>query len=137
MEEPCQIDENEGDGADDAKQFDGRREEGVAVGERRVHGACARPETAAEPSAFDDAFLQFVVVEGCFNVGMDNLPPPDSFQNIVNKDYEPIPGLYAVGLDAAGLYGDSYNMEVLGAANGFTHTSGRIAARHIIENLKA
>ena len=55
----------------------------------------------------------------------------------VNKDYEPIPGLYAVGLDAAGLYGDSYNMEVPGAANGFTHTSGRIAARHIIENLKA
>ena len=50
------------------QRLDGRREEGVAVGERRVHGACARPETAAEPSAFDDAFLQFVVVEGCFNV---------------------------------------------------------------------
>ena len=49
---------------------------------------------------------------------------------VVDKDYEPIPGLYAVGLDATGLYGDSYNMEVPGAANGFAHTSGRIAGRH-------
>ena len=49
---------------------------------------------------------------------------------VVDKDYEPIPGLYAVGLDATGLYGDSYNMEVPGAANGFAHPSGRIAGRH-------
>ena len=49
---------------------------------------------------------------------------------VVDKDYEPIPGLYAVGLDATGLYGDSYNMVVPGAANGFAHTSGRIAGRH-------
>lgn len=53
---------------------------------------------------------------------------------VVNKDYEPIEGLYAVGLDATGLYGDSYNMEVPGAANGFAHTSGRIAARHFISS---
>ena len=49
---------------------------------------------------------------------------------VVNEDYEPIPGLYAVGLDATGLYGDSYNMEIPGASNGFAHTSGRLAARH-------
>lgn len=54
---------------------------------------------------------------------------------VVNKEYEPIEGLYAVGLDATGLYGDSYNMEVPGAANGFAHTSGRIAARHAISEL--
>lgn len=54
---------------------------------------------------------------------------------VVNKDYQPIPGLYAAGLDASGLYGDSYNMEVPGAANGFAYTSGRIAARHIIGTL--
>lgn len=52
---------------------------------------------------------------------------------VVDKDYEPIPGLYAVGLDATGLYGDSYNMEVPGAANGFAHTSGRLAARHFLQ----
>ena len=54
---------------------------------------------------------------------------------VVDKDYEPIPGLYAVGLDATGLYGDSYNMEVPGAANGFAHTSGRIAGRHFAAQL--
>ena len=54
---------------------------------------------------------------------------------VLNADYEPIPGLYAVGLDATGLYGDSYNMEVPGAANGFAHTSGRIAARHAIAQM--
>lgn len=53
---------------------------------------------------------------------------------VVTAEYEPIPGLYAVGLDATGLYGDSYNMEVPGAANGFAHTSGRIAAHHAIES---
>lgn len=53
----------------------------------------------------------------------------------VDKDYRPITGLYAVGLDATGLYGDSYNMEIPGAANGFAYTSGRIAARHIASTL--
>lgn len=54
---------------------------------------------------------------------------------VLNADYEPIEGLYAVGLDATGLYGDCYNMEVPGAANGFAHTSGRIAARHAISQM--
>lgn len=54
---------------------------------------------------------------------------------VLNADYEPIEGLYAVGLDATGLYGDSYNMEVPGAANGFAHTSGRTAARHAISQM--
>lgn len=54
---------------------------------------------------------------------------------VVDVDYNPIPGLYAVGLDATGLYGDSYNMEIPGAANGFAHTSGRIAARHAVATI--
>ena len=54
---------------------------------------------------------------------------------VVDKDYQPIPGLYAVGLDATGMYGDSYNMEIPGAANGFAYTSGRIAARHVMSAL--
>jgi fumarate reductase flavoprotein subunit len=54
---------------------------------------------------------------------------------VVDAEYRPIPGLYAVGLDAQGLYGDTYNMEVPGAANGFAHTSGRIAARHVVATL--
>lgn len=56
---------------------------------------------------------------------------------VVNTDYEPIPHLYAAGLDVTGLYGDSYNMEIPGASNGFCHTSGRIAARSAIAMMDA
>ena len=53
----------------------------------------------------------------------------------VDADYNAIPGLYAVGNDAIGMYGDAYALTVPGVANGFAHTSGRVAARHIIEAL--
>ncbi|MCL2783785.1 MAG: FAD-dependent oxidoreductase [Propionibacteriaceae bacterium] len=55
---------------------------------------------------------------------------------VTDKDYKPIPGLYAVGMDASGLYGDTYNLDVPGTANGFAHMSGRVAARHVIATLK-
>ncbi len=54
---------------------------------------------------------------------------------VTDKNYEAIPGLYAVGMEATGLYGDTYNLDVPGTANGFAHTSGRLAARHIISTL--
>ena len=56
---------------------------------------------------------------------------------VTDAGYQPIPGLYAVGLDATGLYGDTYNLDCPGTANGFAHTSGRIAARHAIKTIKA
>jgi fumarate reductase flavoprotein subunit len=49
---------------------------------------------------------------------------------------EPIPGLYAAGLDAGGLFGDCYNLDVPGTANGFAHASGRVAARHAASVIK-
>ena len=52
---------------------------------------------------------------------------------VTDADYTPIPGLYAVGNDASGLYGDCYNLDVPACANGFAHTSGRVAARHAIK----
>ncbi|HWQ74926.1 MAG TPA: FAD-binding protein [Syntrophomonas sp.] len=55
---------------------------------------------------------------------------------VTDKDYKPIPGLYAVGNEASGLYGDTYNLDVPGTANGFAHASGRVAARHVIKTLK-
>jgi fumarate reductase flavoprotein subunit len=54
---------------------------------------------------------------------------------VTDKDYVPIPGLYAVGNDASGLYGDTYNLDVPGTANGFAHASGRVAARHVMKTL--
>lgn len=55
---------------------------------------------------------------------------------VTDKDYRPIPGLYAVGNEASGLYGDTYNLDVPGTANGFAHASGRVAARHAIRAIK-
>ena len=55
---------------------------------------------------------------------------------VTDKNYKPIPGLYAVGMDASGLYGDAYNLDVPGTANGFAHASGRVAARHAIATIK-
>lgn len=54
---------------------------------------------------------------------------------VTDADYRPVPGLYAVGMEASGLYGDTYNLDVPGTANGFAHASGRVAARHVIATL--
>lgn len=55
---------------------------------------------------------------------------------VTDFNYQPIPGLYAVGNEASGLYGDTYNLDVPGTANGFAHASGRVAARHAIQAIK-
>lgn len=55
---------------------------------------------------------------------------------VTDEDYTPIPGLYAVGMEASGLYGDTYNLDVPGTANGFAHASGRVAGRHVVGVLK-
>ncbi len=56
---------------------------------------------------------------------------------VTDEDYRPIPGLYAAGNDASGLYGDSYNLDCPGTASGFAHASGRKAARHAIRVIKS
>lgn len=51
---------------------------------------------------------------------------------VVNKSGSTVPGLYAIGLDAGGLYGDTYDMRIAnGAASGFSVTSARLAVKHI------
>ncbi|MDR1190006.1 MAG: FAD-dependent oxidoreductase [Bifidobacteriaceae bacterium] len=55
---------------------------------------------------------------------------------VIDHSRRPIEGLYAVGNDASGLYGDAYNLDVPGSTNGFAHTSGRVAARHVAARLR-
>ncbi len=51
----------------------------------------------------------------------------------LDKEDNPVPGLYAVGTDASGLYGDSYNFQYSsGATLGFAVNSGRIAGRNAL-----
>jgi fumarate reductase flavoprotein subunit len=52
---------------------------------------------------------------------------------VVDKKGNAIPGLYAVGFDAAGMWGDGYAIKgSTGASAGFAANSGRIAARNAL-----
>ncbi len=46
---------------------------------------------------------------------------------VLDDDHDPIPGLYAAGLDACTIYGDSYPFILPGNTMGFALNSGRIA----------
>ncbi len=57
---------------------------------------------------------------------------------VLDKRGRVIPGLYAAGADAGGLYGDSYCFkETSGAALGFAGNSGRIAGRNVLQYLRS
>ncbi len=52
---------------------------------------------------------------------------------VLNKELEVIPGLYAVGNDAGGMYGDSYDVVMAGGTFGFAVNSGRIAGENVLK----
>jgi fumarate reductase flavoprotein subunit len=52
---------------------------------------------------------------------------------VLNREDEVIPGLYAVGFDAAGMYGDSYDLMATGSTLGFAVNSGRIAGENALK----
>ncbi len=54
---------------------------------------------------------------------------------VVDKEDVPIPGLYAGGLDAGGMYGDSYDVIMSGGTSAFAANSGRIAGRNALAYL--
>jgi fumarate reductase flavoprotein subunit len=54
----------------------------------------------------------------------------------LNKNWDVISGLYAVGQDATGgLFGDTYPIELPGTTYGFALTSGRMAAKAILGDM--
>ncbi|QTF08563.1 FAD-dependent oxidoreductase [Brenneria izadpanahii] len=55
---------------------------------------------------------------------------------VVTGQGRAIPGLYAGGLDAGGMYGDSYDLEMGGASFAFALNSGRIAAENAVHYIK-
>jgi fumarate reductase flavoprotein subunit len=61
----------------------------------------------------------------------------DDHWRALGEDDKPIPGLYVVGCDAGGLWGESYSLPIPGSANGFSLTSGWLAADDIAEQIKA
>jgi len=55
----------------------------------------------------------------------------------VTKLGKPVPGLYVVGNDAGGMYGDSYDLIMAGSTIGFAVNSGRISAESAAKYIKA
>jgi len=56
---------------------------------------------------------------------------------VVTKDYEVIPGLYAAGTDACSIYGDTYVFVLPGNTMGFALNSGRMAGENAAEYIKS
>jgi fumarate reductase flavoprotein subunit len=52
---------------------------------------------------------------------------------VLDKENNIIPGLYAAGNDASGMFGDSYNIYLSGGTLGFAVNSGRIAGKNALE----
>jgi fumarate reductase flavoprotein subunit len=52
---------------------------------------------------------------------------------VLNKEDEVIPGLYATGNDSVGLYGDTYDLWLPATAFGFAINSGRMAAENALQ----
>ncbi len=61
----------------------------------------------------------------------------DDHWRAIGPDDKPVPGLYVVGCDAAGLWGESYSLPIPGSANGHAVTSGWLAADDIAASIKA
>jgi fumarate reductase flavoprotein subunit len=55
----------------------------------------------------------------------------------IDKDFNPIPGLYAAGTDACSLYADSYVFVLGGNTMGFALNSGRIAGENAAKYAKS
>jgi fumarate reductase flavoprotein subunit len=56
---------------------------------------------------------------------------------VLNKDFKAIPGLYAAGIDANSIYGDSYIFILPGNTMGFAFNTGRIAGENALEYIKS
>ena len=56
---------------------------------------------------------------------------------VLDKKDAVIPGLYAAGYDAGGMYGDSYPIKVTsGMSSAFAMNSGRIAGKNVLEYIR-
>ncbi len=78
-------------------------------------------------------YYAFELFAGIFTTVGGMKITPDA--QVLDANAKPIPHLYAVGCDAGGIYGDSYDVSICeGSCQGFAVYSGKAAAEHIAEN---
>ncbi|MEQ3363030.1 FAD-dependent oxidoreductase [Raoultibacter massiliensis] len=68
------------------------------------------------------------------NTSIGSLQTDRTF-HAVDENYEPIKGLYVVGVEGAMLWNNIYTINVSGGCNANNVNSGRVAARDAVENL--
>ncbi len=81
----------------------------------------------------------FYIVRGKLNTitSLNGVKVNEGLQ-VLDKEDKPIPGLYAIGHDAGGVYGDSYDLRIgEGTGSAFALNSGRLAVMDILEKRKA
>ncbi|MCD8338746.1 MAG: FAD-binding protein, partial [Burkholderiales bacterium] len=81
----------------------------------------------------------FYIVRGKINTlaSLNGVKVNDGLE-VLDKNDHPIPGLYATGHDAGGVYGDSYDLRIAeGGASSFAINSGRLAVKDIVAKREA
>ncbi len=59
------------------------------------------------------------------------------YTEVIDKEFEPIPGLYAVGTDTCTIYGDSYMFLLPGNSMGYCLNTGRMAGENSSEYIRS
>ena len=78
-------------------------------------------------------YYAFELYAGIFTTVGGMKITPDA--QVLDGDAKPVPHLYAIGCDAGGIYGDSYDVSICeGSCQGFAVFSGKAAAEHIAAN---
>lgn len=78
-------------------------------------------------------YYAFELYAGIFTTVGGMKITPDA--QVLDANAQPIPHLYAIGCDAGGIYGDSYDVSICeGSCQGFAVFSGKAAAEHIAAN---
>ena len=79
-------------------------------------------------------YYAFELYAGIFTTVGGMKITPDA--QVLDADAKPVPHLYAIGCDAGGIYGDSYDVSICeGSCQGFAVFSGKAAAEHIAANV--